>query len=217
MDAETDIRPDGSNPAHPSSDADPPTVPSTRAEAEDRAENLGRALAASLQIVLHPAPVLREKTNAVDPADPAVQAVAQRMIELMHEAPGVGLAAPQVGLPWRMFVANAGEEDPVDRVFLNPRMELTAPDGGRSPMESMEEGCLSLPGIHVHVRRPVYAAIYATGLDGQPFSLAADGFVARVWQHEFDHLEATLIIDRMGPRDRLANRRALRDLQDAAG
>lgn len=219
MSPETDSS-DAASPAS-SSSANTGPVPSTRAEPGPirpgaDPENPGAALAAGLRIVLHPARVLREPTQPVDPADPVVHAVAARMLELMHQAPGVGLAAPQVGLPWRMFVANAGELDPVDRVFLNPRMDLSAPDGGRSPLETMEEGCLSLPGIQVNVRRPVFAAIHATGLDGHPFSLAAEGFVARVWQHEFDHLESKLIIDRMGPRDRLVNRRALRDMEAAA-
>ena len=171
--------------------------------------------ATSLRIVDYPDPVLRRRAEAVDPSDEAVRDVARRMIELMHEAEGVGLAAPQVGLSWRLFVTNAGEADPVDRVFMNPVLRITAPDGGRSPLEVLEEGCLSLPGIHVQVRRPRHASIEAVGLDGEPVTMAAEGFLARVWQHEFDHLERMLLLDRMGPRDRLSNRRAIRDLEDA--
>lgn len=170
-----------------------------------------------LEIVHFPDPVLRARTQEVDPSDPTVRAVAARMIELMHEADGVGLAAPQVGLSWRMFVTNAGDADPVDRVFCNPRLGYAAPDGSRSPLESMEEGCLSLPGIHCEVRRPRHASIEAVDLDGNPVSMAAEGFLGRVWQHEFDHLEGALIIDKMGTRDRLANRRAIRELEAAAG
>jgi len=171
----------------------------------------------SLRIVRYPDPVLRRRAEPVDPSDEDVRAVARRMIELMHEAEGVGLAGPQVGLPWRIFVTHGGDEDPVDRVFMNPVLTLTAPDGERSPLEVMEEGCLSLPGIHVDVRRPRHAAIEATGLEGEPVSMAAEGFLAKVWQHEFDHLEGVLIIDRMGPRDRITNRRSIRDLELSSG
>ena len=173
--------------------------------------------AANLRIVDYQDPALRRRAEEVDPTDDRVRAVARRMIELMHEAEGVGLAAPQVGLSWRLFVTNAGDADPVDRVFMNPVLRITAPYGSRSPLELLEEGCLSLPGIHVQVRRPRHASIDAVDLDGAPVSMAAEGFLARVWQHEFDHLEGVLLLDRMGPRDRLGNRRAIRDLEDAWG
>ena len=165
---------------------------------------------AALRILHYPDPALRTRAVAVDPRDETVRAVARRMIELMHEAEGVGLAAPQVGLGWRVFVTNAREADPVDRVFINPVVTLH-----RGEMISEEEGCLSLPDIHVQVRRQVDAEISAIDLDGEPFSLSADGFLSRVWQHEFDHLEGTLIIDRMSPIDRLATRKVLRALETA--
>jgi peptide deformylase len=84
-------------------------------------------------------------------------------------------------------------------------------------VEPFEEGCLSLPDIRAEILRPRVAKIRATALDGSAFSLESDGFPARVWQHEFDHLEGVLIIDRMRPIDRLANRRALRSLERAGG
>jgi peptide deformylase len=165
---------------------------------------------ADIRIVLYPDPVLKERARPVEEIDDTVRAVAARMIELMHEAPGVGLAAPQVGLPWRMFVTHAGEADPVDRVFVNPELTL----GGE--LVSAEEGCLSLPEINVQVRRPDAAEITATDADGQTVHMRGEGFLARVWQHEFDHLNGVLIVDRMSPMDRLATRRALKDLRAAA-
>jgi len=165
-----------------------------------------------LRIVSYPDPVLRQKAAPVDPADPTVRAVAARMIELMHEAEGVGLAAPQVGLSWRLFVTNGRDADPVDRVYFNPRLEL-----GRDEWGTEEEGCLSLPGIHVKVRRPSGVRIEAVGLDGEAFALEDDGFLARIWQHENDHLDGVLIIDRMSPIDRLATRKVLREMRSAAG
>lgn len=163
---------------------------------------------AALRIVVYPDPVLRAVARPVAEAEmAAAAAVADRMIALMHEARGVGLAAPQVGLPVRMFVANWTQEPGDDHVFINP--ELREPSRRSA---SDEEGCLSLPELRVEVRRPTGIEIHALGADGQPFALAADGFAARVWQHESDHLDGRLITDRMGAADRLANQSALRAL-----
>lgn len=165
-----------------------------------------------LKILIYPDPALREKGRPVDPTDNTVHAVARRMIQLMHEADGVGLAAPQVGLAWRLFVTNGRDADPEDRVFINPQL-----NPARGEMIAEEEGCLSLPGINVQVRRPGHVDITAHGLDGEPLSLSADGFLTRIWQHENDHLDGVLIIDKMSPMDRLATRKALKDLKTAAG
>jgi peptide deformylase len=165
-----------------------------------------------LKILIYPDPALREKGQPVDPADETVHAVARRMLQLMHEADGVGLAAPQVGLPWRLFVTNGRDIDPEDRVFINPQL-----NPGRGQMVTEEEGCLSLPGINVQVRRADHVDITAHGLNGEPLSLSADGFLTRIWQHENDHLDGVLIIDRMSPMDRLATRKALKGLKMAAG
>ena len=161
-----------------------------------------------LQILRYPHPVLSESAREVDVFDDELRNLAARMIETMYEAEGVGLAAPQVGHSIRLFVADprdSPEPDPV--VFVNPRLEL---DGG---LEIFEEGCLSIPEIRINVRRPGTARIFASDLDGQPFSLESDGFAARVWQHEFDHLEGRLIVHRMNPRDRLVHRRALKEMR----
>ncbi len=163
---------------------------------------------ASLRIVSYPDPVLRVRAEPIESIDETVRAVAERMIELMHEAAGVGLAGPQVGLPWRLFVTNAPDIDPVDRVFVNPRVTL-----GRGAIEAKEEGCLSLPGINVQVRRPVEAEVTATDLAGRPFTMQAEGMLARIWQHENDHLDGVMIIDRMGTMDRLATRKLLKGMK----
>lgn len=165
----------------------------------------------SLRVLTFPDPVLRRKALPVARVDDWVRAVAERMIELMHEAEGIGLAAPQVGLPLRLFVVDVEEAGVDQAVYLNPRLhdfegELTA----------KEEGCLSLPGIRAEIRRPPQVQITATGLDERPFTRAGAGLLARVWQHEFDHLEGTLILDRMTPIDRIATRRAVKDLMASA-
>ena len=165
----------------------------------------------TLRILHYPAPSLRKKAEPVPAVDENVRAVVHRMIQLMHEGDGVGLAAPQVGLPWRMFVTNGREADPVDRVFINPRLKL-----GDGPITPLEEGCLSLPGINVEVRRAPSVVVTAQDLDGNEFVLEAEDLLARICQHEYDHLEATLIIDRMSPMDRLATRKTIKELKAAA-
>jgi len=164
----------------------------------------------TLAIVHYPDPVLREKARPIEQVTDEVKAVAQRMIELMHQAPGVGLAAPQVGLNWRMFVANPTGEAGDDRVYINPELsELVGGDAAR------DEGCLSLPGVTVEVTRPAHATIHATNLDGQTFQDSADDLLARIWQHEYDHLDGVLIIDKMSAMDRMANKRAIKELEEA--
>lgn len=178
----------------------------------------------SLEIVDYPAPVLRQRAQTIPRVDDHVRAVAQRMIELMYDAEGIGLAAPQVGLPWRLFVVDVPEnehrradESPAGAthgpvVYINP--ELTRLAGAPEPSE---EGCLSLPDIRGDVLRPPLATIAALDERGQPFVADGAGLLARCWQHEFDHLEGVLIIDRMTQLSRLKNRSAVRHLERAYG
>jgi peptide deformylase len=166
---------------------------------------------AKLAIVNYPASVLRLKAKPIRAVTDEIKIVALRMLQLMHEAPGVGLAAPQVGLSWRMFVANHSGEPGDDRVFINP--VLSEPTRN---VEDYEEGCLSLPEIRADIRRPKGITISALGLDGLPFTLTSDELPARIWQHETDHLDGVLIIDRMSPGDRTALRRKIKELEEAA-
>lgn len=177
----------------------------------------------TLGIVDFPDPVLRRKASPVASVTDEVRAVAARMIELMFEAEGIGLAAPQVGLSWRMFVAHvpategrSTKDDPPSAtakptVYINP--VLSAPLGELLPYE---EGCLSLPDIRGDVRRPEHITISALDLDGKPFSSTSVGLLARCWQHEVDHLDGVLIIDRMTQLSRLKNRSAVRQLEREA-
>jgi len=162
----------------------------------------------NLRIVCYPDPVLRQRAREIPEVTDAVRAVAQRMIALMHDADGVGLAGPQVGLSWRLFVANARDDEEPDRVYINP--VLRDPQGA---VEPHEEGCLSLPRIYGDVWRPPTITIEATDLNGERFTMTAGGMLARVWQHETDHLDGRLIIDRFGQIDKLANRKAIRELE----
>lgn len=173
-----------------------------------------------LTIIHYPAPVLRAKASPVASVTEHVRAVAERMVELMRKAEGIGLAAPQVGLSWRMFVVDvpSGERykasatppeasDGVE-VYINP--VLSKPEG--APM-LLEEGCLSLPDIRGEVLRPPTITITATGLDGKAFTKTAGGLLARCWQHEMDHLDGVLILDRMTQLSRMKNKAAVRELE----
>lgn len=174
----------------------------------------------SLEIVEYPHPALRAKAKPVDRITDEVREVARRMVELMRDADGIGLAAPQVGLPWRLFVVNvpASEDRSADtdpptatvgsRFYINPK--LSAPTGAPVPWE---EGCLSLPDIRGDVLRPPGITISALDLDGATFAGSAAGLLARCWQHEMDHLDGVLIIDRMTQMSRLKNRAAIRKLE----
>ncbi|CAG0950178.1 Peptide deformylase [Phycisphaerales bacterium] len=174
---------------------------------------------ASLRVRNYPDPILRRKAQPVELTD-EVRAVARRMIDLMHEHDGIGLAAPQVGLPWRLFVSYVPEADKRSAtsdpptaelspcIYLNP--VLSNPAG---PLTPYEEGCLSLPEITGVVLRQDQITISATGLDGATFTRRATGLLARCWQHETDHLDGVLIIDRMTQIHRMKNRTALKHLE----
>jgi len=174
-----------------------------------------------LRIQTYPASVLRTPAAIVAAVTDEVRAVAAAMFDLMVTAEGIGLAAPQVGLSWRMFIidippdtgrskAQGGFADFSDgrRVYINP--VLSEPKGGS---EAYEEGCLSLPDIRGDVLRPPIITISAIDLSGNRFQTTGSGLLARCWQHEMDHLDGVLILDRMSPTQLLKNRRAIRDLE----
>jgi len=176
-----------------------------------------------LRIEIYPAPCLRERAREVGEITPEVRHVVARMAELMVEAEGIGLAATQVGVPWRIFVCRvpaserwSPDDDPPtanDRLeaFINPVIEaIGAP-------EADEEGCLSLPDIRGDVLRSPQVTISATDVEGNWFTRTAGGLLARCWQHELDHLDGVLILDRMTQMGRLKNRAALRALERQGG
>lgn len=160
------------------------------------------------RMVFHPDPILRAKAQPVEHFDEDLRSLAEQMIRLRKAHAGVGLAAPQVGHSIRMFICNTEESGEEESIFINP--EILEASG---PLEWEEEGCLSLPEIRGSVRRPIFVQIRAYDLDGKSFELESDGLHARIWLHEFDHLEGTLILDRMRTLDRLSNRRALKELE----
>lgn len=162
---------------------------------------------AKLRIIKYPDPRLRQVCEPVTHFDDSLRALALRMLELMHDAKGVGLAAPQVGVLSRMFVCHA-IADPEDHMILvNPELaDLQGQAVG-------EEGCLSIPDVTVEIRRAESCTILAQDLNGEPVRATGVDLVARCWQHECDHLNGRLITDRMSEADKIANRRVLKTLE----
>lgn len=164
----------------------------------------------SLSLVLHPASVLKEVAEIVDPKDEGVQTVARSMIQIMREHRGAGLAAPQVGLSWRLFVTHDPNDPENALTWINPTLESV---GDEVSIE--EEGCLSIPEVRGNIRRSVAIRIKGYDQNGEQVEVTSNEMIARVWQHENDHLDGVLIIDKMSAMDRLVNRRRIRDLERA--
>ena len=158
-----------------------------------------------LELVEFPHPALRRPTRPLVRLYHAVRDAVAEMFDIMYEAQGIGLAANQVALPYRIFVVNCagcrGEGE--EHVFINP--VLSRPRG----TAVQEEGCLSLPGVRMDVRRPAKIVVDAWSLAGEPIHLDLDGLLSRVVQHEFDHLEGKLFTDRLPEAAALEVRRAL--------
>lgn len=155
-------------------------------------------------------PVLRSDTRRIEVFDDSVKAQAERMIQLMDEAFGIGLAAPQIGISNRLLVYRVGETPPV--ILANPVIEWSSEDE-----ETFEEGCLSLANVHVDVDRPIHVRVVGQDAAGDPLKIEASGLNARVIQHEMDHLEGILIFDRASKDQRKEALRALREAEDQAG
>ncbi len=151
-----------------------------------------------LEIVTYDNDVLHKQTSLIPEIDRSIQELAQAMIETMHEGDGIGLAGPQVGELKRIFVIHVADDVP--RVFINPQIIETS-----ISTSAYEEGCLSIPGVYADVVRPDSVKVQAWNERGRPFTLEAGGMLARVIQHENDHLNGVLFIDRINSkkRDRL--------------
>ncbi|MHC4563789.1 MAG: peptide deformylase [Planctomycetota bacterium] len=171
------------------------------------AEKIAAADLAHLSVVHYPDPRLRETCSEIETVDGDVRSLAARMFDLMFANKGVGLAAPQVGVTVRMLVASPSFDEADRIVLVNPRIV------GEDGWEEMEEGCLSFPGIFCQVRRRTSIVLEALDLDGQPINETVEGFAARVIQHEIDHLDGQLLVDRMSQVAKLANRKALKQLE----
>jgi len=154
-------------------------------------------------------PVLKSKATPVDRFDDTLRQQVQRMAGIMRDAIGVGLAAPQLGISQRLLVYRIGSEAPLV-TLVNPELEWRSED-----VEPAEEGCLSIPGVAVDVERPVHVRVRALDEHGEERSVEASGLEARVIQHEMDHLDGVLMLDRASRADRKEALRALREQEQA--
>ena len=167
-----------------------------------------------IRTILHyPDPRLREKGRHVDAVTDEVKKLVDDMAETMYAAPGVGLAATQIGEAVQIFVVDTAEEGaPSDfRVFINP--EILEREGD----VTWNEGCLSFPGVNEEIERAAKVRVRAQGRDGKTFELAAEGLLAVAIQHEYDHLQGVLMIDHMGPlKKRLTHRKMIKRAEEQA-
>jgi len=158
-------------------------------------------------LTLYPDPVLRRTAEPVVSFDEELESIVAGMFARMRESQGVGLAGPQVGLGKRILVLNHSAEAADDLVLINPEIV----DRGGSPTR-FDEGCLSFPDIYAEVSRPERCTVEAFDVSGKPFRAEYEGFVSRIVQHEYDHLEGVLLVDRMSPADKLRNKADLEEL-----
>ena len=165
---------------------------------------------AILAIRIYPDPVLRVKCRPVETFDAGLRKLAANMVDTMHAAPGVGLAAPQVGVDLRLAVVDisVGENPAEVRVLVNP--EIVRREG----VETDTEGCLSLPGITDKVDRPFSITLRAQALEGKPFELEADDYLARAICHEIDHLDGILFTDHLRGLRKERSKRQLKRLAE---
>jgi peptide deformylase len=177
-------------------------------QTEDEQELSRRQREARREIRVIGDPVLRERAHEVIEFDRSLRKFAKRMIRTLHDAPGVGLAAPQVGVLQRLLVYDV-DDDP--QVLVNPVLDEYSDE-----TEESEEGCLSVPGVTMPVERSLSVRVRGFDASGEPVDFRAEGFEARVIQHENDHLDGVLIVDRTSRSARAAALRAMRE-NEAAG
>jgi peptide deformylase len=148
-------------------------------------------------------PVLHSPAAEVSEITDDIRTLVADMFDTMDAAPGVGLAAPQVGVPLRIYTYTYQEDDgaPWRGVIINPELWMTPPEPGSPDPDEESEGCLSFPGERFPLRRSDRVLVTGMGLDGQPVRIEVDGWRARIMQHEFDHLDGILYVDRLSDSD----------------
>ena len=169
---------------------------------------LERREAALAYVVKFGDPVLKSRASEVHEFGPELRAEVERMIRIMQEGMGVGLAATQLGVLRRVLVFQAGADNEPS-ALVNPKIEWLSDE-----TEISDEGCLSFPGVYVPIKRSLRARVRAVGLDGQEFVAEGEGLYARAMQHENDHLENKLLIDYVGPIKRQMIKRKMERMTD---
>ena len=160
------------------------------------------------QITHYPANVLGKAAQPVEKIDDDIRRLVGRMTDIMIERKGIGLAAPQTGVPLRLFIISLDGSREKVKVYVNP---MVVPEG---QVEQNDEGCLSVPGVYTKIKRYGRATVTATDLDGKTFTEQAEGLYARALQHEFDHIEGITIVNRMATTSRIAHRKQLKKLEE---
>ena len=169
---------------------------------------------ALLEVHTYPDDVLRQKAAPITKFDDQLKKIARDMAETMYAAPGVGLAANQVGLPIQLIVVDLRDEEIQD---ISGLLELANPRIVEASGQLVgEEGCLSLPGERADVERYDHVVVHAQDLDGNEIEIEAEGFAAVVFQHEIDHLNGVLFADHLSPLKRAAMKKRLRKLKAVA-
>lgn len=163
---------------------------------------------AILPIRTYPDPVLREAAKPVTVIDAKLRQLAADMVETMEDANGVGIAAPQVGKSVRMVIVDFNPEEGDPKVLINP--VITKRSGKK---ELWQEGCLSFPGLHTRVKRNPAVVCEALNLDGEIVEYRAEGLPARAVQHELDHLDGMLFVDKAGPSDKQSIQPELEEME----
>jgi len=160
------------------------------------------------KITRYPSEVLSQKTKRIEEIDESVKELVTKMIDIMIETQGIGLAGPQAGVGLQIFVVSLDSTRENACVYINPKVE------GFGQITSMQEGCLSFPQVFANIKRHSQAKVTATNLDGEEFTQEADELFAKCLQHEYDHLQGITIADRMGRLGRIKFRRELQELKD---
>jgi peptide deformylase len=162
-------------------------------------------------ITHYPSQVLGEPSQPVGKIDDTIRKLIDKMTDLMVELKGIGFAAPQAGVPLRLFIISLDGSRNNVRVYVNPTVK------GEGPIVENEEGCLSVPGVYTKIKRYSQATVTAADLDGKQFTDQGEGLYARALQHEFDHIEGVTIVNRMPTIARIAHRKQLKKLEEANG
>jgi peptide deformylase len=160
------------------------------------------------RITHYPASVLAEAAKPVEKIDDNIRRLAEKMTEIMLKQKGIGLAAPQAGVPLRIFIISIDGTKEKVKVYINP---IITPAGEAL---SIEEGCLSVPGIRTRIRRYPKCTVTATDLAGNRFTEQAEGLYARALQHEYDHIQGITIVNRLGQVAKIAHRKQLKRLRE---
>ena len=160
-----------------------------------------------MEIAIYPNPVLKTNAKPIEEINKEICQIAEEMLDTMYDACGIGLAAPQVGLSIRLVVLDVTGEKTGERVFVNPYIS-------EEKGETLEEeGCLSFPEVMGKIIRSQYVKVIAYNLKGEKLEIEAEGLLGRAWQHEIDHLNGCLFIEKMTPASTIANQPKLKELE----